>query len=216
MWNEHLGYVLTCPSNLGKFLTSGPVRSTRPQNFLGINQISRNWYPRWCPLQTRQPFKTRSIRRNLDQAQTPKERNWWCWYRCRRWCKYFKLKRKMFDSFQAFWDTNFLCVMKSILGFRHFQRWQTWILWSSINTNGYRWCSILSEDGKEAWSRRKDWRWMWPSSTKINKIWFLINRGSTDQDARLGLWILDSHCVIILPMLYLTLLLYISINNPCG
>ena len=28
MWNEHLGYVLTCPSNLGKFSTFGPVRST--------------------------------------------------------------------------------------------------------------------------------------------------------------------------------------------
>ena len=25
MWNEHLGYVLTCPSNLGKFLTFGPL-----------------------------------------------------------------------------------------------------------------------------------------------------------------------------------------------
>ena len=93
MWNEHLGYVLTCPSNLGKFLTSGLVRSTRPQNLLGLNQTLRNWYPRWCPLQTRQPFKTRSIRRNLDQAQTPKERNWWCWYRCRRWCKYFEIIR---------------------------------------------------------------------------------------------------------------------------
>ena len=26
MWNEHLGYVLTCPSNLGEFSTSGPVQ----------------------------------------------------------------------------------------------------------------------------------------------------------------------------------------------
>ena len=56
-----------------------------------LNQYFRNRYPRWCPLQTRQPFKTRSIRWNFDQAQTPKERNWWCWYRCRRWCKYFNI-----------------------------------------------------------------------------------------------------------------------------
>ena len=33
MWNEHLGYVLTCPSNLGKFWTFDPLGSHRLKIF---------------------------------------------------------------------------------------------------------------------------------------------------------------------------------------
>merc|ERR1739847_238169 len=65
MWNEHLGYVLTCPSNLGTGIRAG------------VHCKLVNLYKH-------------AIRRNLDQAQTPKERNWWCRHCCRRRCfRYF-------------------------------------------------------------------------------------------------------------------------------
>ena len=93
MWNERLGYVLTCPSNLGTGLRAGvhvkiPLFSQVRANFHDSMWSLNDWLDShrniWLIVGP-------AFRRGVDGDEASEARNGWCWH-CSSWWNFRHLQ----------------------------------------------------------------------------------------------------------------------------